>query len=221
MMPGSDASLTTRVHAASDEAALREAARMLRDGQIVAFPTDTVYGLGCDLWQAEAVERLYWAKRRPKNLAIPVLVSEPHQTHQVVPDLPSLFDLLVERFWPGGLTLILRRVRSVPDVLCAGGDTIAVRMPDHPLALRLIADMGGALAATSANLSGHPAPTTAADALAGLKGRVPLILDGGKCPGGVASSIVNLVAEPPVLLREGALDAATLCEVLPDLVRAC
>jgi len=182
------------------------------------FPTDTVYGVGCDLWQIEAVERLYWAKQRPANMAIPILVSGPAQVMQVASEIPALFTPLVERHWPGGLSVVMRRRALVPDILCAGRDTVAVRMPAHPLALRLIAEMGGVLGVTSANLSGRQAARTAQEALAGLKGRVAIVLDGGPCPGGVASSIVDLTADPPTLLRQGALDANTLREVLPALV---
>ena len=217
-MPTSDTELTTLVCSASAQATLPAALSVLRRGGIVVFPTDTVYGLGCDLWQPGAVERLFWAKQRPSHLAIPVLVSGPGHVNQVATDLPASFHVLVGRLWPGGLTLIVPRRHSVPDVLCAGGPTIAVRMPNHPFALRLIGEMGGALAVTSANLSGHPAPRTAAEALNDLDGRVPLAVDGGECPGGVASSVVDLVADPPVLLRQGSTCLTTLCDLLPDLV---
>ncbi len=209
--------LGTRVYLASDPVALPEALRALRIGQIVAFPTDTVYGLGCDVWQAEAVERLYRAKTRPRRLGIPVLLSAPDQVSQVALDLPGGFDQLAARFWPGGLTLIVPRRSAVPDILCAGGPNVAVRVPDHPVALRLIAEMGGALAVTSANLSGRPPSRTAAEVLADLDGRIAVLLDGGTCPGGVASSIVDLVARPPSLLRTGALPIEALRKVLPSL----
>lgn len=217
-MSPSEAPAKTHVYVLPDRNAFPEALRALRGGEVVVFPTDTVYGVGCDLWQPEAVESLYFAKRRPKRLPIPVLVSAPEHVTQVARDIPSAFDRLVERFWPGGLTLVLPRHPSVPDVLCAGGPTIAVRMPDHPVASRLIAELGGALAATSANLSGHPSPRTAAEALADMGGRVALVLDGGECPGGVASTIADLVADPPVLLRRGQVEANALREVLPDLI---
>ena len=214
----------TRVYAASDAEAWGEVLWVLRTGGVAVFPTDTVYGVGCDLWQPEAIEKLYWAKKRPKQRPISVLVSAPEHAFLVAEcarlggEALERFEALTARFWPGGLTIILPRRPYVPDILCAGGPTIAVRMPDHSLALRLIAEMGGALAATSANLSGRPAPCTAAGALADLDGRVHVILDGGDCPGGIASSIVDLGADAPVILREGALDVETLREVLPDLI---
>lgn len=210
--------LETRIYTADDPEALAQSVEALRAGQLVALPTDTVYGVGCDPWQERAIERIYWAKLRPRNMAIPILVSGPEQVAQVARALPPLFVPLVERFWPGGLTVIVPRQFSLPEILCAGGDTVAVRMPNHPFALRLIAEMGGAMAVTSANLSGRPSPRTAQEVLADLRGRVAVVVDGGACPGGVASTIVDLVSEPPRLLRQGEIDAETLRRFLPDLV---
>ena len=210
--------IITRAYAATDSEALSEAWRALRGGEVVAFPTDTVYGVGCDLWNPKAIEWLYWAKLRPKDIAIPVLVSAPEHVARVARELPAPFKLLMEHFWPGALTLIVPRRPEVPEVLCGSGPTIAVRMPDHSLALRLIEGMGGALAATSANLSGQPPATTATEVLAQLAGRVAVVLDGGECPGGVPSSIIDLVADPPLLLRQGHLSYEALREVLPTLV---
>jgi len=208
----------TRVLSVAAETALDEAIALLRNGDVVAFPTDTVYGLGCDLWQEAAIARLYQAKERPGNLAIPVLVSSPEQVGQVAMDLPETFARLSELFWPGGLTLIVRRRPHVPVLLCAGGDTVAVRMPAYPLVQRLAAALGGALAATSANLSGRPSPTTAEEVLGDLEGRISLLLDGGRCVGGVVSSIIDLVSDPPVLVRPGALSLDALRAVVPGLV---
>jgi L-threonylcarbamoyladenylate synthase len=156
MTEGDTGTFETRVLAADDEG-LAEALALLRAGQVVVFPTDTVYGVGCDLWQPEAVARLYEAKRRPRHMAIPILVSDVEHVARVARDVPARMLALAERFWPGGLTVILPRRPEVPDIVCAGGDTIAVRMPDDAHARRLIAHMGGALAATSANLSSHAA----------------------------------------------------------------
>lgn len=210
--------LPTRVLAAEDPEALPAALRALHAGQAVVFPTDTVYGVGSDPWSARAVERLYWAKRRPRHLAIPILVSAPRHVEQVADDLPAAFAPLTARFWPGGLTLVVPRRPSVPDIVCAGGPTVAVRMPDHPVALALIEAAGGVLAVTSANRSGSPAPATAGEALADLDGRVAVVIDGGTCPGGIASAVIDLVGAPPRLLRAGGIAPAALREVLPDLV---
>ena len=209
----------TPVYDTSDPRAMTEALWALRDGCVVVLPTDTVYGVACDVWQPEAIERLYAAKQRPSKLPIPVLVSAPDHVHRVARDVSPLFAHVAERFWPGGLTLIVPRRPFVPDILTAGGDTIAVRMPNHPVALRLIAEMGGVLAVTSANLSGRPDAVTLEQALADLDGRVAIALDGGSCHGGVASSIVDLVTDPPALLREGDLAQSVLRSVLPRLIR--
>lgn len=210
--------MATRVLRADDPEALPAALNALRAGETVVFPTDTVYGVGSDAWSAEAVERLYWAKERPRTMAIPILVSAPRHVEQVAMDLPAAYGRLTDRFWPGGLTLVVPRRPTVPDVVCAGGSTIAVRMPDHPVALAIIEAAGGVLAVTSANRSGSPAPATPDEALADLDGRVALIIDGGRCPGGTASAVVDLVSAPPRLLRSGGIAAATLREVLPELV---
>ena len=207
----------TRVYAASDERGLADAVACLRAGRSVAFPTDTVYGVGCDLWDPAAIEHLYWVKQRPRDLAIPVLVASPEDVERVATGLDARFARLVERFWPGGLTVVVPRAPAVPEILSAGRATVAVRMPDHPLALRLIRGLGGALAATSANLSGRPSPSEAAMVLADLGGRIAVLLDGGACPGGVASTIVSLAGPSPELLRQGAIPLGALEERLPGL----
>lgn len=217
-MSSPDEPVTTRVLSLS-VAAVEEAVRIIRAGRLVAFPTDTVYGVGCDLWRKDALERLYWAKQRPRELAIPVLVSAPDAVLAVACDLPPEYGLLAERFWPGPLTLVVARQPRVPSLLSANGDTVAVRMPAHSTAIDLLARVGGALAVTSANLSGRPAPRTAQGVLADLEGRVDLVLDGGECPDGVASSIVDLMSTPPVLLREGGVAFERLCQALPTLGR--
>jgi len=205
---------------------LSVAVSALARGESVVFPTDTVYGVGCDLWQADAIERLYWVKQRPRHLAIPILVSSLVVVRQVAhlggldAEQDRRFDALLARFWPGALTVIVPRLDRVPEILCAGQSTVAIRMPDHSVARELIAMMGGAMAVTSANLSGHPSPTTAEDALQDLRGRVPVVLDGGPCPGGIASSIIDLVSNPPRLLRPGGIELEQLREALPDLIVA-
>jgi len=207
----------TEVLPADDPHAIAQAVSTLERDGLVVFPTDTVYGVGCDLWSEPALERLYAAKGRPAELAIPVLVSGPEKVTAVARNLPDTFEELSRRFWPGGLTIVLPRQPNLPERLTSGRDTVAVRLPDHPVARALIAAAGGAMAVTSANVSGRPAPATAQDALADLAGRVELVLDGGACPQGVASSIVDLSVSPPRLLRPGALDVEALREILPDL----
>lgn len=213
-------SLETRYLSEDDPCALEEALRAIRLGWPVVLATDTVYGVACDLWNPEAIERLYWAKRRPERLAIPVLVSDVAGVRAVAREEPPALAALAARFWPGGLTLVVRRRPEVPAVLCAGGDTVAVRLPDHAFSRRLIAAAGGALAVTSANISGQPAPRTAQEALAALEGRVALVVDGGPCALGMASTVVDLTASPPQVLRQGALPFDALVALLPDLLPA-
>lgn len=210
--------IATRLLSVNDTRALPAALSALRRGEVVVFPTDTVYGVGCALWEARAIERLYWAKRRPEELAIPILVADVRDVHQVARDLPPAFEALAARFWPGGLTLVLPRKPRVPAILSAGRDTVAVRLPNHAFARALLRAAGGALAVTSANISGQVAPRTAEEASAALWGRVAVILDGGPCPIGTASTIVDLSVSPPRILRQGAIPYEALQEVLPALL---
>jgi len=208
----------TRVAPADDVEIIRCAQRLLRSGEVVAFPTDTVYGVGAHAFQPEAVAALYAVKNRPTSKAIPILVAQNEDMARVARHVPAVAWELAERFWPGGLTLVLLRAEKVPSVVTAGGNTLAIRCPDHPIPLALANAIGAPLAATSANLSGQPSPTTARQVVEQLAGRVPLIIDGGECPAGVPSSVVDLSLSPPRLLRAGAVPAEALCDLLPDLV---
>jgi L-threonylcarbamoyladenylate synthase len=151
------------------------------------------------------VERIYAAKIRPRDKAIPILLAKLDDLVLVAEGITETAWLLAEKFWPGGLTLVLPRKANVPDVVSAGGPTVAVRVPDHPVPLALIAALGAPLAATSANLSGHPSPVTAQEVETELGGRIELILDGGRCPGGVPSTVLDLTTDPPTVLRTGAI----------------
>jgi len=204
----------TRVLPAYDTEAILEAVEVLRRGGLVAFPTDTVYGVAAHGFQAQAIERLYEAKIRPRDKAIPLLLAGVEDLSRVARQVSEAARRLAERFWPGGLTLVLPRAEDLPPVLTAGGDSVAVRVPDHPVALRLIRDVGAPLATTSANLSGGPDPVTAEDVLRQLGGRIELILDGGACPGGVPSTVLDLTADPPRVLREGPVSREALSETL-------
>ena len=179
------------------------AVTLLQAGELVAFPTDTVYGVGAIVWDPAAVSKLYLAKLRPADKAIPVLLSDSSDIALVSRD-PSPGALrLAETFWPGPLTLVVPRSPEVPDEVTAGSETLAVRVPGHDLARALIRAVGAPLATTSANLSGQPSPVTAQDVEAQLSGRVATILDGGLCPGGIPSTIVDLTGPSPRLLRLG------------------
>ena len=197
--------------------ALSRAIELLLQGQPIAFPTDTVYGIGAHAFLPEGVARLYTAKGRPRHQPIPLLLPDVAAVEAVCTDIPHLLWQLAERFWPGGLSLILRRASSVPDVVTAGGPTVAVRVPDHALVRELCRELNAPLAATSANRHGQPPPVTAGEVEAELGGRIPLLLDGGPCPGGVASTVLDLTVSPPAILREGPVPADQLATVVPSL----
>jgi L-threonylcarbamoyladenylate synthase len=205
--------LTTRMTDASPQA-VAEAARCLKEGGLVAFPTETVYGLGADAANAGAIARLYQAKGRPLFNPLIATVGELRAARQI-----AVFDararLLAETFWPGPLTLVLPKAPrcAVADLATAGLDTVAVRLPAHPVALALLEAFGGAVVAPSANLSGHVSPTTAQHVASDLNGRIDLILDGGAVAVGVESTIVGCFEEP-VLLRPGGLPREMIERVL-------
>ena len=195
----------TRVMRVEDPEAIAVAVEALRQGHLVAFPTDTVYGVGASTFLPSAVEQLYVAKERPRSMAIPLLLSSATDVQLVARDVPKLANLLMRRFWPGELTLVLFRSAGVPDVVTAGGTTVAVRLPNHAVPRALAAGLGAPLAATSANLSGHESPVTAQDVLNDLDGRIDVLLDGGPCQGGVESTILDLTGPELTFLREGAI----------------
>ena len=193
---------TTLIPSASPQA-LERALQVLASGGLVAFPTDTVYGLGALAFQPTAVEGLYQAKGRSMEKAIPVLIGDPQELVRVAGVVPPLAEQLAARFWPGPLTLVVPKHPDLPSAISASG-TVGVREPDHPLARALLL-RAGPLAVTSANLSGAESPTTAEQVLSQLGGRVALILDGGRTPGGVPSTVVDCLGAEPRILREGAL----------------
>jgi len=192
---------------ASDPESTTRAVAALHAGQVVAFPTDTVYGLGAHSGLAEAIEQLYQIKGREHQKAIPLLLARTEDVSAVARDVPDLAWRLAARFWPGAVTLVLLGATTLLDVLTAGATTVAVRVPAHPVALRLISALGVPLATTSANLSGQREAVTAQEVWAALGARVSLVLDGGRCPGGVASTLVDLTTAPPTIRRRGALVA--------------
>jgi L-threonylcarbamoyladenylate synthase len=210
--------MDTRTLPAAEPRSLAQAVEILRAGGVVAFPTDTVYGLGARAWDAAAVAQLYVAKGRAESKAIPILLASADALGEVADQVPPLAWALAARFWPGPLTLVVPRQARVPDVVTGGGDTVAVRVPNHPVALQLIKALGEPLAATSANLSGAPSPVSADDVLSQLRGRIPLILDGGPCPGGLASTVLDLTREPPVILRRGPVSREDLRAFVPDVL---
>jgi L-threonylcarbamoyladenylate synthase len=175
----------------------------LRQGNLVAFPTDTVYGLAVDPFNISAIIKLYETKGRDNNKAIAILVGSLDQVDLIAEHFTENAKILTRRFWPGGLTVIVPKRKDIPDLLSAN-QTIGIRMPDHPFALELLKRFGP-LATTSANLSGGPNPLNAKDVLIQLNDRVPLVIDGGQCPGGIPSTVVDCTIEELHILRAGAI----------------
>ncbi|MFE4823235.1 L-threonylcarbamoyladenylate synthase [Streptomyces sp. NPDC056704] len=195
---------------------LREATLAVRRGELVVLPTDTVYGIGADAFNREAVDRLLRAKGRGRAMPSPVLVASADALHDLIVDFPEQGWALVEAFWPGGLTLVARHQPSLDWDLGETHGTVAVRMPSHPVALELLAETGP-MAVSSANLTGKPSPQDC-DAAQGMLGdSVAVYLDGGPTAAAVASTIVDLTGPVPVLKRTGAISAERLRTVAPDL----
>lgn len=186
-------------------AALDRALDVLQGGGVIAFPTDTVYGVGAAGLDAAAVAQLFGVKGRPPTQAIPLLLADPDDLAAICSSIPALALDIGHRYWPGALTMVVPAAPHLPASLLAGGSTVAVRVPDHPWMRQLIRRLGQPLAATSANLHGKANPRTAADVEAQIGARLPLILDGGPTPGDVASTIVDLTTPTPHVLRQGAL----------------
>lgn len=203
----------TKVLSADDPAALREAGRLLAAGELVAVPTETVYGLAADAGNPGAVRKIFEVKGRPQDNPLIVHIADLEMWAPLVEELPKEALTLAEAFWPGPLTIILKKSARVPMETSAGLDSVGVRFPSHPAARAVIRAAGCPLAAPSANLSGSPSPTSAKHCFDDLCGRVPLILDGGDCGVGIESTVVSLVGEP-VVLRPGAVTAAALSKTL-------
>jgi L-threonylcarbamoyladenylate synthase len=205
-------SLETHIILSDAPLALEQAEKALRAGDLVAFPTDTVYGLGAMLFDAGAVEQLYRVKGREAAKAIAVLVGSEADLPQVAQELSQVASRLARRFWPGPLTLVVPAHPSLPANL-SPLPTVGVRMPDHPVALSLL-QRTGPLAVTSANLSGQPSTRSAAEVFAQLGGSIPLILDGGRTPGGKPSTVVDCTRPELVILRQGPISEGQLNEAL-------
>src|SRR5437763_12863260 len=198
-------------------ARIERAAALIRSGGVVVFPTEAVYGLGADALQPRAVERIFVAKGRPLSDPLIVHIADERTLAGLVAGIPVQVHKLARAFWPGPLTLILPRRPLVPPLVTAGLNTVAVRMPRHPVALALIRAAGSPIAAPSANRFMHVSPTTAQHALADLDGRVPLILDGGPCTVGVESTVLDVCAAVPTILRPGGISLEALRPVLPEI----
>jgi L-threonylcarbamoyladenylate synthase len=209
-----------RVNAQSPEPeAIFRAAQVLLQGGLVAFPTETVYGLGASAVDPAACSRIFEAKGRPPSNPVIVHVAGAEEARRVVAEWPDSADHLAARFWPGPLTLVLPKHPSVPDVVTAGGPTVAVRVPGHPVALALLRAARIAVAAPSANLSGMLSPTRAEHVLHDLAGRIDMVLDAGPTPGGVESTVLDLSRTPPRLLRPGLVTPAEVEAVIGPIER--
>jgi L-threonylcarbamoyladenylate synthase len=204
----------TRVISANDPQAIDQALQTLESGGLVAFPTDTVYGLSARVTDPAGIDRLYAVKGRDSAKAIPVLLSSPDELAQVTAEMNAMARRLAQRFWPGPLTLVVARRLDLPENL-SPIPTIGIRMPDHPVALNLLT-LIGPLAVTSANLSGAANATTARQVYDQLGGRIALILDGGRTPGEMPSTVVDCTGETPKILREGPISLSMLLAVLPS-----
>jgi L-threonylcarbamoyladenylate synthase len=191
---------------------LQSALEILQNGGLVAFPTDTVYGLGALAFDNTAIKSIYTAKNRPIERAIPILIGDIKDLDQVAVAIPQMALTFAAHFWPGPLTCVVPKKQTLPPAVSATA-TVAVRIPDHADA-RALLGLVGPMAVTSANISGEPSPSTAREVYDQLAGRIPLILDGGPTPGGIASTLVDCTGDQPVILREGPITLQQLLDVL-------
>jgi L-threonylcarbamoyladenylate synthase len=196
---------------------LSKAADLIKKGEIVAFPTETVYGLGANAFNDSAIQKIFIAKGRPSDNPLIVHISDLDQLKDLVEFVPQKAKLLMKKYWPGPLTIVMKKSSLVPLSVTAGLDTVAVRMPSNKIALELIKKANVPIAAPSANSSTKPSPTMAKHVLEDLNGKVPLILDGGNCDIGVESTVIGLVGEKPILFRPGKVTLEELKKILGEI----
>lgn len=208
----------TEILPATSPKAIKLARRLLREGEAIAFPTDTIYGLGANAFERFAIHQIYAIKERPPEKGLPVFIYQIDDLNLVARHVPNQAWPMLHALWPGDLTIVLPKNPALPAETTAGLATVAVRLPNHPVCLELVAAFGRPLAVTSANLSGQPTPTTAQGVAEQLAGRIPLVLDGGSSFTGQASTIVDLSITPPCILRQGRLTLEMLREFLPELI---
>ena len=183
---------------------------LLKGGRPVSFPTDTVYALGAPINDVACVRKVYEIKQRPLSQALPILLAKPDDIELVALEVSGVSRKLMREFWPGALTLVFRKTPFVPDIVTAGSPTVAVRIAAHPLAIDIVKGVGVPLVGTSANIHGQPSPTTAGDVHSQIGAKVELIIDAGRTPGGVESTIIDMSTDRPRILRQGAVARATL-----------
>lgn len=200
-----------------DASAIKKAAELLKSGEVVALPTETVYGLGANALSCSAVEKIFSAKGRPSDNPLIVHIAKLDEIFELVEDFPPRARALADSFWPGPLTIILKKTQKIPTQVSGGLDTVAVRMPSHPIARQLISEAGLPIAAPSANISGLPSPTAFEHVLDDMQGRVAAIVDGGSCEVGVESTVISLATEVPRVLRPGGVTLEQLREVIGEV----
>ncbi len=196
---------------------IKRAAGMIRAGEVVGMPTETVYGLAANAFDEQAAAKIFAAKGRPSDNPLIVHISDFTMISEIAAELPQLAVTCAKRFWPGPLTMVLPKTPKIPSSVSGGLDTVGVRMPSHPGALALIAEAGVPLAAPSANLSGSPSPTTAEHVMSDMRGRIPAIIDGGECEAGVESTVICFEQDAIKILRPGRITAQMLMEITPDI----
>ena len=193
---------------------IEKAVEIMRKGGVVAYPTDTVYGLGAGIYNEDGIKRIYQIKKRSTKVALPVLLADAAQFHEVAMDLPPKAWQLVKNFMPGGLTLIVYRARLISDSITAGGDTVALRIPDHPVPYALIRGLGMPIVGTSANISGSPTLVSAEDVRRELGDSVDMVIDAEPAPNGTESTVIDVAGEIPVMLREGIISRAEIAKIV-------
>lgn len=196
---------------------IKEAARLIKSGEVVAFPTETVYGLGASAYDERAVAKVFAAKGRPQDNPLIVHIADIDMLDKVAAEVPAAARKLFEKFSPGPLTVILKKAPEIPFSVTANLNTVGIRMPSHPIASALIKEAGVGIAAPSANTSKRISPTTAAHVFEDMNGKIPLILDGGDCSVGIESTIVDMTKDVPTILRPGAITLEMLSEVLGEV----
>jgi len=197
---------------------IEEAGKLIRNGKLVAFPTETVYGLGANALSEDAVTKIFKAKGRPPKNPLIVHISKRNQLKGLVKKYPPIYDKLMDFFWPGPLTLVFEKTTKIPKNVTGGLNTVAIRMPKNRVALELINASRVPIAAPSANLSGKPSPTQADHVVKDLDGKIPLVLDGGMCDVGLESTVLDLTAKPPAILRPGKITLEQIRKVLPGAI---
>ena len=193
---------------------ISEGIEILKQGGVIAFPTETVYGLAANMNIPGAVDRIYRIKGRSRSKALPLMLSSAEQLKDIALPLSIAARLLIKNFWPGPLTLIVKKSKTVPDSFTSGSSTVGVRVSSHPIALAVITGLGCPVTGTSANLSGRPNSITAEDVRDQMGDKVDLVIDGGRCPGGLESTIVDVTGDIPVILRQGAIPEEIIQQII-------